>query len=93
MLGAQPALGIQSGVIVSWPASTANTYQVRWSPNPEAGPWANLGGAVIGGPRIVDEAIRGRMREILAEIRAGRFSQMLEEEEASGYPRLRQARD
>ncbi|MFL6785131.1 MAG: ketol-acid reductoisomerase, partial [Sphingomicrobium sp.] len=50
-------------------------------------------GAVIGGPRIVDEGIRSRMREILAEVRAGRFSQLLEEEEASGYPRLRQARD
>jgi ketol-acid reductoisomerase len=50
-------------------------------------------GAVIGGPRIVDESIRSKMREILAEIRAGRFSQMLEDEEASGYPRLRQARE
>jgi ketol-acid reductoisomerase len=50
-------------------------------------------GAVIGGPRIVDENIRSKMREILAEIRAGGFSQMLEDEEASGYPRLRQARE
>ena len=50
-------------------------------------------GAVIGGPRIVDDGIRSRMREILAEVRAGRFSQLLEEEEASGYPRLRKARD
>ena len=50
-------------------------------------------GAVIGGPRIVDQAIRDRMRAILAEIRAGRFSEMLEDEEASGYPRLRQARE
>lgn len=50
-------------------------------------------GAVIGGPRIVDEGIRSRMREILAEVRAGLFSQLLEDEEASGYPRLRQARE
>jgi ketol-acid reductoisomerase len=50
-------------------------------------------GAVIGGPRIVDEGIRNRMREILAEVRAGRFSRLLEDEEASGYPRLREARD
>ena len=50
-------------------------------------------GAVIGGPRIVDEGVRSRMRDILAEVRAGRFSQLLEEEEASGYPRLRQARE
>ena len=46
--GGQPTLDIQSGVNVSWPTSTGNIYQVRWSPNPDAGPWANLGGAVIG---------------------------------------------
>ena len=50
-------------------------------------------GAVVGGPRIVDEGIRSRMREILAEVRAGKFSQLLEDEEASGYPRLRRARE
>jgi ketol-acid reductoisomerase len=50
-------------------------------------------GAVIGGPRIVDEGVRARMREILAEVRAGKFSRMLEDEEASGYPRLRAARE
>lgn len=50
-------------------------------------------GAVIGGTRIVDSEVRSRMREILAEVRAGRFSDMLRDEEASGYPRLRAARD
>ena len=50
-------------------------------------------GAVIGGPRIVDDGVRARMREILAEVRAGRFSDMLRDEEASGYPRLSAARD
>lgn len=50
-------------------------------------------GAVIGGPRIVDQQVRARMREILGEIRAGQFSRQLEDEEASGYPRLRQARE
>jgi ketol-acid reductoisomerase len=50
-------------------------------------------GAVIGGPRIVDEGIRQRMRQILAEVRAGKFSALLEDEEASGYPRLREARE
>ena len=50
-------------------------------------------GAVIGGPRIVDDGVRARMREILAEVRAGRFSDMLRDEEASGYPRLRAARE
>ena len=50
-------------------------------------------GAVVGGPRIVDQGVRERMREILAEVRAGRFSDMLRDEEASGYPLLRAARD
>jgi ketol-acid reductoisomerase len=50
-------------------------------------------GAVIGGPRIVDDGVRSRMREILTEVRAGTFSDMLRDEEASGYPRLRAARD
>lgn len=49
-------------------------------------------GAVIGGPRIVDQQVRVRMREILAEIRAGDFGRLLEDEAASGYPRLRTAR-
>jgi len=49
-------------------------------------------GAVLGGPRIVDEDVRRRMREILGEIRAGRFADALRDEEASGYPRLRAAR-
>ena len=49
-------------------------------------------GAVIGGPRIVDDGVRQRMRDILSEVRAGRFSAALKEEEASGYPRLRAAR-
>jgi ketol-acid reductoisomerase len=49
-------------------------------------------GAVIGGPRVIDAAVRERMSEILAGIRAGKFSDLLRDEEASGYPRLRQAR-
>ena len=49
-------------------------------------------GAVMGGPRIVDESVRQRMREILDEIRAGKFTNALSDEEASGYPRLRTAR-
>jgi ketol-acid reductoisomerase len=32
------------------------------------------------------------MRDILAEIRAGRFTEELQREEASGYARLRKAR-
>ena len=49
-------------------------------------------GAVMGGPRIVDEAVRQRMRAVLDEIRAGGFADALKDEEASGYPRLRAAR-
>jgi ketol-acid reductoisomerase len=49
-------------------------------------------GAVIGGPRIVDDGVRERMARILDEIRAGRFADALRDEEASGYPRLRAAR-
>ena len=50
-------------------------------------------GAVTGGSRIVDQNIRSKMRAILAEIREGRFAEMLRDEEASGYPRLRAARN
>ena len=49
-------------------------------------------GAVLGGPRIVDEGVRQRMRDIFEEIRAGRFAAQLADEEASGYPLLRAAR-
>jgi ketol-acid reductoisomerase len=49
-------------------------------------------GAVIGGPRIVDDGARQRMGEILDEIRSGRFADALRDEEATGYPRLRAAR-
>jgi len=49
-------------------------------------------GAVIGGPRIVDADVRRQMREVLGEIRAGRFAEALRDEETSGYPRLRAAR-
>lgn len=52
---------------------------------------AELGG-VIGGPRVVDDAVRQRMRDILSEIREGRFASQLAEEEADGYPLLRSAR-
>jgi ketol-acid reductoisomerase len=50
-------------------------------------------GAVMGGKRIVDDGVRSRMREILGEIREGRFAAALRDEEASGYPLLREARE
>ena len=50
-------------------------------------------GAVLGGPRIVDDGVRARMKEMLDEIRAGRFADLLRDEEASAYPRLKAARE
>jgi ketol-acid reductoisomerase len=49
-------------------------------------------GALLGGKRIVDESVRSRMAEVLAEIRAGRFAEELGNEESSGYARLEKAR-
>jgi len=49
-------------------------------------------GATLGGKRIVDDGVRQRMAEVLAEIRAGTFAKQLTAEEAAGYPRLKQAR-
>jgi ketol-acid reductoisomerase len=50
-------------------------------------------GASLGGPRLIDDSVREKMRAILAEIRAGRFAEELHAEEASGYARLQKARD
>lgn len=49
-------------------------------------------GAVTGGPRIVDERVRGEMRAILKDIRSGAFAAGLSDEAASGYPLLSAAR-
>jgi ketol-acid reductoisomerase len=49
-------------------------------------------GAVVGGPKIVDDALKQRMKDILAEVRAGKFAKELGEEEAKGYPLLDEAR-
>ena len=45
-------------------------------------------GAVLGGPRIVDDALRERMAQVLEEVRAGRFAEALSREEETGYPLL-----
>ena len=50
-------------------------------------------GAFLGGRRIVDDSVRARMAEVLAEVRAGRFAKELSDEETSGYARLEKARD
>ena len=49
-------------------------------------------GAVLGGPRVVDENVRARMREVLQDVRSGRFAAVLMDEAAQDYPRLKQAR-
>jgi ketol-acid reductoisomerase len=50
-------------------------------------------GAFLGGKRIVDQSVRDRMAEVLAEVRAGRFAEELTKEESSGYERLERARE
>ena len=49
-------------------------------------------GALLGGPRVVDDHVRARMREVLDEVRSGRFALALGEEAAQDYPRLKVAR-
>jgi ketol-acid reductoisomerase len=50
-------------------------------------------GALLGGRRIVDDSVRRRMAEVLAEVRAGKFAKELSQEEVSGYRRLDEARE
>ena len=50
-------------------------------------------GAVLGGPKIIDDAVRARMRAVLENVRNGGFAGALREEEASGYPLLKRARE
>jgi len=49
-------------------------------------------GATLGGRRIIDAGVRARMREVLQEVRGGRFADALQEEELSDYPLLQAAR-
>lgn len=49
-------------------------------------------GAVLGGPVVVDEHVRNKMKLVLEEVRSGRFAEALRKEAASGYPMLEQAR-
>jgi ketol-acid reductoisomerase len=50
-------------------------------------------GAVLGGPRIVDEHVRRRMEDIFAEVSSGHFAEQLRAEADSGYPKLEKARE
>lgn len=49
-------------------------------------------GAVLGGPKIVDEHVRRKMAQILEDVRSGRFAQQLKAEAEAGYPLLERAR-
>ena len=49
-------------------------------------------GAMLGGPHVVDDHVRARMREVLDDVRSGRFARALSAEAAGGYPRLKAAR-
>ena len=49
-------------------------------------------GAVLGGPRVIDDQVRARMREVLDDVRSGRFADTLRDEATEGYPRLKAAR-
>jgi ketol-acid reductoisomerase len=44
------------------------------------------------GPQIVDDAVRQRMKDVLENIRSGRFAEELFEDDAAGRPRFAQLR-
>jgi ketol-acid reductoisomerase len=50
-------------------------------------------GAVLGGPRVVDEQVKRNMRAVLDEVRSGGFADALRQEALGGYPRLEKARE
>ncbi|HET6941800.1 MAG TPA: ketol-acid reductoisomerase [Sphingomicrobium sp.] len=50
-------------------------------------------GAVLGGPRVVDEHVKENMRAVLGEVRSGRFAEALRQEALGGYPKLEKSRD
>jgi ketol-acid reductoisomerase len=49
-------------------------------------------GALLGGPAIVDAAVRQRMRDTLADLATDRFARSLLDEAGAGYPRLEEQR-
>jgi ketol-acid reductoisomerase len=44
------------------------------------------------GPQIVDDAVRQRMKDVLENIRSGRFAEELFDDDAAGRPRFAQLR-
>ena len=49
-------------------------------------------GSLLGGRRVVTDDVRARMREVLEDIRSGRFARELGHERDQGYARLERAR-
>jgi ketol-acid reductoisomerase len=49
-------------------------------------------GAELGGPKLVNGAVKGAMHQVLADVRSGRFTEQLMAEAGSDYPRLKAAR-
>lgn len=49
-------------------------------------------GAVLGGPRVIDDHVRENMKAVLAGVRSGRFADSLRQEAEDGYPLLENAR-
>ena len=49
-------------------------------------------GAVLGGPAVIDSAIREKMARVLDSVRSGTFAKTLRGEAEDGYPKLRAAR-
>ena len=49
-------------------------------------------GALLGGPRVVDDHVRRNMKAVLEEVRSGRFAEALRQEAEAGYPLLEKAR-
>jgi ketol-acid reductoisomerase len=50
-------------------------------------------GAVLGGPAVVDDAVRARMAKVLDSVRSGEFARALRNEAEKGYPILEAARE
>jgi ketol-acid reductoisomerase len=44
------------------------------------------------GPRIVDDAVKQRMREVLEDVRSGRFAEELFADDAAGRPKFAELR-
>jgi ketol-acid reductoisomerase len=49
-------------------------------------------GTYSAGPRLIDEAVRRRMRQILAEVRDASFAGRMRDDHAAGFPWFRAAR-